>query len=100
MKVKTDSLNLFQLNFSLHKLVCYLGESKKRCHKEGSSAVKYHKNKMQDDSNEEEFVNNELVSPPENSTVKQEAKGTDSDKDEGSVNDDMDPPEKVHINVE
>ena len=57
------------------------------------------KDKLHDDGNGEEYVNDDLGPPSKKLSVKESTKLTDNDEEEGYVNDDMGPPEKVHINI-
>ena len=61
--------------------------------------VTFPKRKMQDDSSEEGYMNEDLGPPPKGTLAKEEAKSSDESDEEGYVNDDMGPPEKVHIVV-
>ena len=61
--------------------------------------MKFSNNEMQDDGNEEGWMNEDVGPPPEGTSMTEEAKNTDESCEEGYVNDDMGSLEKVCCNM-
>ena len=67
-----------------------------RCGSEENIVMKaLPKENMQDDDNEEKSVDEDLGTPPMATLVKEEGKSSDESDEEGYVNDEMGPPQKV-----